>query len=136
MIGLTENREKRYAWLISITGQWQNIHGLNVKKRQRSFLGPVTVKRTHLLIHRYCTILNQCTVLYLSNKAGQTHREEIPECLLADVEGKIAHENGKLSVTRHHRTLRKGIHVFLDASSHLYMRVCPSVRWSVRPYVR
>ena len=27
------------------------------------------------------------------------------------------------------------ISVFLDASSHLYKRVCPSVRPSVRPYV-
>ena len=32
---------------------------------------------------------------------------------------------------KHFKTLR-----FLDASSHLYKRVCPSVRWSVRPSVR
>ena len=28
------------------------------------------------------------------------------------------------------------VHSFLDASSHLYMRLCPSVCWSVRPSVK
>ncbi len=29
--------------------------------------------------------------------------------------------------------LKQGKLMFLDRSSHLYMKPCPSVRWSVRP---